>query len=67
MKLKIGTGVMFSAFAPASALIIQLVITKDDFSCDEGFSCHQPTHLLWLILPVIFASIGLMHIFTAGK
>ena len=67
MKLKIGAGVVFSALAPVTALIIQLVTTKEDFSCSEGFSCHQPTQLLWLIFPVIFAAIGLMHIFTAGE
>ena len=67
MKFKIGAGVVFSALAPATVLIIQIVTTKEDFSCSEGFTCHQPTQLLWLIIPVIFGAIGLMHIFTAGE
>jgi hypothetical protein len=67
MKLKIGAGVVFSALSPITALVIQLVVTGNDFSCSEaGFSCHQPVKLLWIIVPVVFLSIGLMHIFTAG-
>lgn len=67
MKLKIGAGVIFIALSPITALVIQLVVTRNDFSCSEaGFTCHQPAKLLWIFVPVIFLSIGLMHIFTAG-
>ena len=67
IKLKIGAGVVFSALSPITALVIQLVITRNDFSCsDAGFSCHQPVKLFWIVIPVIFLSIGSMHIFTAG-
>ena len=67
MKLKIGAGVVFSALSPITALVIQLAVTRNDFSCsDAGFSCHQPVKLFWVVIPVIFLSIGSMHIFTAG-
>lgn len=67
MKIKIGAGVIFTSLSPIMALVIQIVVTKGDFSCSEGFSCHRPTQLLWLIVPVVLLAVGLMHIFTAGE
>ena len=67
MKIKIGASVIFTSLSPIMALVIQLVVTKGDFSCNEGFSCHRLTQLLWLIVPVVLLAVGLMHIFTAGE
>ena len=68
MKLKIGAGVFFGALAPATALIIQLVTRREEFSCSEGPTPSCPHHqLLWIVIPVVFMSVGLMHIFTAGE
>ena len=59
MKLKIVTGVVFITLVSVMALIIQFVVWKR--------SSSHSTHLFWLILPIIFLSIGDMHIFTAGR
>ena len=55
MRVKLGAGVLFTALSPAAAMTVQFVADS-----------RPLTHMLWLILPIVFLSIGDMSIFTAG-
>ena len=58
MRLKIGLGVLFTALAPAAAMVFQFALVT--------FDIHPLIHLIWLILPTTFLGIGHMNINTAG-
>lgn len=59
MKLKIGVGVVFTAISPTAAMIIQFTL--------GNIHAYPLKHLLWMILPILFLSIGHMNIYTAGR
>ena len=59
MTFKIGLGALFTAMSPAVAMVFQFALVDVD--------SHPLIHLIWLLFPVIFLSIGHMHINTAGK